>query len=272
MNNHTEIPITTNSNNINNPNNPYVHISPAPPSSASNNNNRPNQTLDSICDGFNRCSRTVEKAARHAENMVDNFWNHIRISSSPADAAMARIVQGTRALTNGGSDKLFQQTFGFVPGERLLKPFACYISTTSGPVIGTLYVSNKRVAFCSDYPICHHPMSFQHHRSSCIYYKVRMSRLHSMGAAFSQTLYDTDMYPTNRHTTQVVLELPQVSTVSPSTNRFNPSEKYIQIVSVDGYEFYFMGFISYDMALKTLNEALHQFHNYSGGNGRLQLQ
>ncbi|XP_020964874.1 GEM-like protein 2 isoform X3 [Arachis ipaensis] len=243
MNNHTEIPITTNSNNINNPNNPYVHISPAPPSSASNNNNRecPNQTLDSICDGFNRCSRTVEKAARHAENMVDNFWNHIRISSSPADAAMARIVQGTRALTNGGSDKLFQQTFGFVPGERLLKPFACYISTTSGPVIGTLYVSNKRVAFCSDYPICHHPMSFQHHRSSCIYYKV-------------------------------VLELPQVSTVSPSTNRFNPSEKYIQIVSVDGYEFYFMGFISYDMALKTLNEALHQFHNYSGGNGRLQLQ
>ncbi|QHN96375.1 GEM-like protein [Arachis hypogaea] len=172
MNNHTEIPITTNSNNINNPNNPYVHISPAPPSSASNNNNRPNQTLDSICDGFNRCSRTVEKAARHAENMVDNFWNHIRISSSPADAAMARIVQGTRALTNGGSDKLFQQTFGFVPGERLLKPFACYISTTSGPVIGTLYVSNKRVAFCSDYPICHHPMSFQHHRSSCIYYKV----------------------------------------------------------------------------------------------------
>ncbi|XP_025672696.1 GEM-like protein 2 isoform X3 [Arachis hypogaea] len=179
MNNHTEIPITTNSNNINNPNNPYVHISPAPPSSASNNNNRPNQTLDSICDGFNRCSRTVEKAARHAENMVDNFWNHIRISSSPADAAMARIVQGTRALTNGGSDKLFQQTFGFVPGERLLKPFACYISTTSGPVIGTLYVSNKRVAFCSDYPICHHPMSFQHHRSSCIYYKVTGSRRES---------------------------------------------------------------------------------------------
>lgn len=44
----------------------------------------------------------------------------------------------------------------------------------------------------------------------------------------------------------------QVNRVSPSSNRWNPSEKYIEVVTVDGYEFTFMGFIAYDKALKTL--------------------
>ncbi|CAN6696123.1 unnamed protein product [Malus baccata var. baccata] len=36
-------------------------------------------------------------------------------------------------------------------------------------------------------------------------------------------------------------------------NRWNPSEKYIQIVTRDGHEFWFMGFISYDKALRNPN-------------------
>lgn len=91
------------------------------------------------------------------------------MSSSPADAAMARLVQGTKLIANGGSDKLFQQTFGVIPGEKLLKQHVCYISKISGPVIGTLYITTKRLAFCSDYPLCHYPFSLQH---QCIYYKV----------------------------------------------------------------------------------------------------
>lgn len=94
----------------------------------------------------------------------------VRMSSSPADAAMARLVQGTKVIANGGSEKLFQQTFGVFSGEKLLKQYVCYISTTaSGPVIGTLYITTKRLAFCSDYPMCHHPFSLQH---QCLYYKV----------------------------------------------------------------------------------------------------
>jgi len=55
----------------------------------------------------------------------------------------------------------------------------------------------------------------------------------------------------------------QLSTVSPSSNRFNPAEKYIELVTVDGYEFYFMGFIAHDKALKTIREVLQQYHNHS---------
>lgn len=57
---------------------------------------------------------------------------------------------------------------------------------------------------------------------------------------------------------QVVLPLDQLKAVNPSTNKSNPSEKYIQIVTKDNHEFWFVGFISYDKALKHLQEALHQ--------------
>ncbi|KAG4986170.1 hypothetical protein JHK86_033861 [Glycine max] len=74
----------------------------------------------------------------------------VRVSSRPADAAIARLIQGTKVLTSGGLDKLFQQTFRGFPKEKLLQPCACYISTNSGPLVETLYISTKRLEFCSD--------------------------------------------------------------------------------------------------------------------------
>ena len=93
----------------------------------------------------------------------------VRTSASLADAAVARVIQGTKELAKGGPDKLFLQKFGLFPGEKLLKSFACYISTASGPVIGTLYISTQRLAFCSDYPMCHHAIPVHRNR---VYYKV----------------------------------------------------------------------------------------------------
>ncbi|BAT89550.1 hypothetical protein LR48_Vigan08g036700 [Vigna angularis] len=209
-------------NRSNNDNNPYVHISPLQTS-------RPNP-MDTVFGALNHCSRKVGDATRRAEIVADNLWNHIRIGSSLADAAVARIVQGTKVLTLGGSVALFQQSFGVFPGENLIKSFACYLSTSTGPVIGTLYISNLRLAFCSDYPLCHYPFSLQQNQT--LHYKV-------------------------------VVQVDQLSTVSPSSNRFNPAEKYIELVTVDGYEFYFMGFIAYDKALKTIREVLQQYHNHS---------
>ena len=60
-----------------------------------------------------------------------------------------------------------------------------------------------------------------------------------------------------------MVNLDQLRTVNPSTNRMNPSDKYIQVVTNDGHEFWFMGFISYDKALKQLSEALRRSHDHS---------
>ncbi|XP_007051348.2 PREDICTED: GEM-like protein 2 [Theobroma cacao] len=200
-------------------NNPYVAISPVAASGRT--------PMGRICDALNRCGKKVEDATRKAEALADNVWNHLRVSPSLADAAVARLAQGTKLLTEGGHDRLFQQTFQILPGEKLLHAYVCYLSTTSGPVIGTLYTSTERLAFCSDYPLCYHA-----------------------SPGYQQWMYY-----------KVVLELDKLATVNPSANRLNPSEKYIHIVTSDGYEFWFMGFISYDKALKSLTEALqHSRH------------
>lgn len=61
---------------------------------------------------------------------------------------------------------------------------------------------------------------------------------------------------------QVLVPLDRMSAVNPSANRMHPSGKYIQIITRDGDEFWFMGFISYDKALKNISEALRRSHNH----------
>ena len=36
----------------------------------------------------------------------------------------------------------------------------------------------------------------------------------------------------------------------------NSAEKYVQIISIDNHEFWFMGFVNYDSAVKNLQGAL----------------
>lgn len=85
---------------------------------------------------------------------------------------MARLAQGTKVLAEGGHEKLFQQEFQILPGEKLVKAFVCYLSTSTGPVIGTLYISTKRMTFCSDYSFCHYTSLGQ---QQWMYYKVSPS-------------------------------------------------------------------------------------------------
>jgi len=66
---------------------------------------------------------------------------------------MGRIAQGTKVLAEGGYEKIFRQTFDTVPEEQLKKSYACYLSTSAGPVMGILYLSTAKLAFCSDNPL-----------------------------------------------------------------------------------------------------------------------
>ncbi|KAK4255893.1 hypothetical protein QN277_008828 [Acacia crassicarpa] len=206
-------------NNIINSNNhnPYINVRPIPDSPA---NNKSSSTMKSIYGGLNRVGKSVEKATKQAGNMADNFWKQ----------TMAKLVQGTKLLTYDGYEREFKNTFGILQAEKLLNQYACYISTSNGPIIGTLYISTARLAFCSDYPFYYYPVSTQNNQA--VYYKV-------------------------------VVPLEMLSKVSPCTNRWNPLEKYIEVVTVDGYEFIFMGLIAYDKALKTLSEALQRCGNHS---------
>lgn len=55
-----------------------------------------------------------------------------------------------RVIHLGGMDKVFMDLFNVGDGERLMKTFQCYLSTSSGPIGGLLFISTERVAFCSE--------------------------------------------------------------------------------------------------------------------------
>jgi hypothetical protein len=93
----------------------------------------------------------------------------VKIGPSFTDTAMGRIAQGTKLLTEGGYENVFRRTFETIPGEKLQKAYACYLSTSAGPVIGTLYLSTVKLSFCSDSPLAYYPHPGQTEWS---YYKV----------------------------------------------------------------------------------------------------
>lgn len=194
--------------------NPYVSPSPAPKSSTKN-------AMESVKDVLGKWGKKAAEATNKAQDLAGNMWQHLKTSPSIADAAVARIAQQTKVIAEGGYERVFRQTFEALPEEQLQNWYACYLSTSAGPVMGTLYMSTAKLAFCSD-----NPLSYKvGERTEWSYYKV-------------------------------VIPLHQLKAVNPSKSKANASEKYIQIISVDTHEFWFMGFVTYDSAVKNLLQAL----------------
>ncbi|XP_077227775.1 GRAM domain family protein [Tasmannia lanceolata] len=187
---------------------PYIlHQSPVDKPSGS--------PMESILDYFNSWTKK-------AEEMATNIWVNLKMAPSPSEAAMGKLRLTAKALKEGGFESLYKQTFPMAPDEKLKKTFACYLSTTTGPVAGTLYLSNVNVAFCSDRPLSFIAPSGQ---KTWNYYKI-------------------------------LVPLSKIPAVNPITMRENPKEKYIEIVTKDGHEFWFMGFVNYEKADTHLSQAL----------------
>ena len=55
---------------------------------------------------------------------------------------------------------------------------------------------------------------------------------------------------------QVSIPLRKVKRVDPSENVKNPSQKYMEIVTVDNFDFWFMGFLNYQKSFNCLQQAL----------------
>ncbi|KAI3751754.1 hypothetical protein L2E82_22845 [Cichorium intybus] len=199
--------------------NPYVVAAPVKESSKKN-------TMETVRVLFSRWAKKAADTTKKGQEYAGDVWQHLKTGPSITDAAVGRIAQGTKVLAEGGYEKIFRATFQTNPEERLLKSYVCYLSTSAGPVIGLLYMSTEKLAFCSDNPLP---------------YKV--------GEQKKWSYY------------KVVIPLLQLKTVRPSKSKTNPAEKYIQIISVDNHEFWFMGFVYYDSAVKNLEGAL-QAHDY----------
>ncbi|KAL6136030.1 hypothetical protein ACLB2K_061332 [Fragaria x ananassa] len=196
---------------------PYLQYQPI---DNNNNNNKASSSNapQSMLNVFNSWSHK-------AESMANNIWRNLKTGTSVSGAAWAKMNLQAKALTGGGFEALYKQSFATYPNEKLHKSFACYLSTSTGPVAGTLYLSNIHTAFCSDRPLSFTAPSGQ---VTWSYYKV-------------------------------MVPLANVATINPVEMRENTTEKYLQILTIDGHDFWFMGFVNYEKASKHLTQSVSTF-------------
>ncbi|XP_021896808.1 GEM-like protein 4 [Carica papaya] len=137
------------------------------------------------------------------------------------------VKEKLRSVGMGGMEKVFKKVFSVGEVERLIKDSCCecYLSTTAGPIAGLLFISTQKLAFCS-----HTSISFCSPKGDSLtlqYYKV-------------------------------LIPLRKIKRVNVSKNVEKPSHKYIEIVTVDDFDFWFMGFLDYQKAFKRLHHAISQ--------------
>ncbi|MBA0727463.1 hypothetical protein Golax_000447, partial [Gossypium laxum] len=107
-------------------------------------------------------------------------------------------------------------------GEKLLKACQCYLSSTAGPIAGLLFISSQKVAFCSD----------------------RATKIASPNGELVRVHY------------KVPTPLEKIKGLNESENMEKPSQKYMEIVTVDDFGFCFMGFLNYRKGFKYLQQAI----------------
>ncbi|XP_022956365.1 GEM-like protein 4 [Cucurbita moschata] len=161
----------------------------------------------------------VHKNGRKPDNIIRALREHVKLGAKITETVKGKLRLGARIVRVGGVRKIYKKLFTVSEGEKLLKASQCYLSTTAGPMAGLLFISTHNIAFCSDKSIkLSSPNGEEHVR---IHYKV-------------------------------VIPNEKVMRVNESENVKKASQKYIQIVTVDKFEFWFMGFLKYQSTFNSL--------------------
>ncbi|KDP40479.1 hypothetical protein JCGZ_24478 [Jatropha curcas] len=166
--------------------------------------------------------KRINKLGKKADNFTNCVLEHVRLGPKITETLRGKLRLGAKILQVGGVERIFRQLFPFSEDEKLLKASQCYLSTTAGPIAGLLFISTHKVAFCSERSI---KFSTPNGKSVRLYYKV-------------------------------LIPLRKIKSVNESENVKKPSQKYMEIVTVDNFEFWFMGFLNYQKALKYIQQAI----------------
>ncbi|XP_027096453.1 putative GEM-like protein 8 [Coffea arabica] len=156
------------------------------------------------------------------DNFAKGIREHVRLAPKLTETVKGKLSLGARILQLGGVEKVFKQLFSVTDSEKLSKASQCYLSTTSGPIAGLLFISTNKVAFCSERSI---KILSPTGKQLRIYYKVS-------------------------------IPLRKIKRASASQNLEIPSQKYMEVVTQDNFEFWFMGFLNLRKTLKFLQQVI----------------
>ncbi|KAK7343301.1 hypothetical protein VNO77_11945 [Canavalia gladiata] len=169
-------------------------------------------------------NRYLPDPATQCQCSTTSSTKQMRLGTNISETVKRKLSLGAHILQVGGVEKVFKQFFCVKEGERLLKASHCYLSTTSGPLAGFLFISTDKVAFCSQ-------------RSM----KVFSQKGHMMRIRY-----------------KVVIPLKKIKCVNQSENVQKPKQKYIEIVTMDNFDFWFMGVLKYHKTFKYLQQVVSQ--------------
>uniref|UniRef100_A0A5B6YH88 Putative GEM-like protein 4 n=1 Tax=Davidia involucrata TaxID=16924 RepID=A0A5B6YH88_DAVIN len=164
----------------------------------------------------------MNKLGERADSFALGIREHVRLGPKISETVKGKLSLGAKILQVGGVAKVFKHNFSVREGEKLLKASQCYLSTTAGPIAGLLFISTDKVAFCSE----------------------RSIKLSSQTGELIRVPY------------KVLIPLRKIRRANECENVKKPSQKYIEVVTEDNFDFWFMGFLNYPKTLKCLQQAI----------------
>ncbi|KAL1541936.1 putative GEM-like protein 8 [Salvia divinorum] len=167
-----------------------------------------------------------KKLDRKGTSFAYRVREHVKMGPKFSETVKGKLSVGAKIIKKGGRENIFRDIFGVSEGEKLLKASQCYLSTTAGPIAGILFISTQKLSFCSE----------------------RSITVHSSSGGLIRIPY------------KVSIPMEKVKAANESGNVNNPTHKYIEIVTEDGYEFWFMGFVRYEKAVVNLRRAISLQH------------
>ncbi|KAJ8548857.1 hypothetical protein K7X08_029838 [Anisodus acutangulus] len=166
------------------------------------------------------------KITRHTlEKFSDGFQEDDRLWPRLIESVKGKLsLQGAKILKVKRINNVFEKNFSVRPEEKLVKAAQCNLQTTAGPIAGLLFISTDRAAFCS-----HKPINISSSSGEIIkfYYKIS-------------------------------IPLRKVKKAIENKSLKKPSQKYIQVITEDNFEFWFLGFLNHQRILKHLQEAIYE--------------
>ncbi|KAK6931770.1 GRAM domain [Dillenia turbinata] len=181
---------------------------------------------NSVINRMGKIGRKADKFVREHEMLLVGD-EAVKLAPKISETVKGKLSLGAKILQRGGVEKVFKETFsGGVQGERLMKASQCCLFTTAGPIAGLLFISSHRIAFCS-------------HKSIKI------------------TSPDGQLL--HRFHYKVMIPIRKINRAYQSVNVAKPSQKYIQVATVDDYEFWFTGFLNCRKTFNYLQDAIARF-------------
>ncbi|KAH1043310.1 hypothetical protein GLYMA_09G164100v4 [Glycine max] len=155
------------------------------------------------------------KGTGKSRSFTHRIHDHVKMGPNLSEILKGKLSLGARIIQEGGRGSIFKSVFGMQEKEQLLKASQCYLYTTAGPIAGILFVSTEKVAFYSERPI-----------------------------TFSSATGELVRAPY-----KVLIPIGRIKEVNESQNVNKAEQKYIEIVTEDDSEFWFVGFLRYDLKI-----------------------